>query len=299
MKKKTLTNFGIVLKPTSGNELHNVLVNLFSWARRKKKVLSFRECDQKKIQKILKPHEEKEVTYFADKNFTKSNDLIISLGGDGTLIGASRRADSKTPILGVNLGRLGFITQFNKSEFFDYLEAITSGKYQEIKLPLYSVMVKRKNKIVFKDYFFNDVVLAKADMARMIYLRGECNGKPLSRLAGDGVIVSSTMGSTAYSLAAGGPLVHPEVKALIYSPICPHSLLNRPMVIKESSKISFGVLPPYHPMSLTLDGQVGFNLENFDEIQVNHTRPKYVKFIENPDRSFFETIRDKFLLDRK
>lgn len=298
MSSKKVSKVGIALKPQALNEFYGLLPNLCQWLARRKIEISFREIDQERIQKIF---QRKEIRYEleAEKKFFSSNDLIISLGGDGTMIGVCRRNVGRTPILGINLGRLGFITPYNKTEFFDHLGDVVDGKFSSLLQPLYHVSVQRKNKVVFQEYFFNDAVLAKNDIARMVYLRVEADDSHVYNLASDGIIVSSTTGSTAYSLAAGGPIVHPEVKALVLSPICPHSLNHRPLVLPESSKLTIRMMPTYHSMGLTLDGQVGFQLEEHDIVTINHKKARRVPLIKNTHRDFFETLREKFTHGRR
>jgi NAD+ kinase len=289
---------GIALKPGATGEFLSVLPNLCQWLQRRKKEVIFRAQDQERVQKILQKRDLRPI-YLEDKEFFSQPDIMISLGGDGTMIGVCRRVSPRIPIFGINLGRLGFITPYSKNEFFDYLPQIIEGKFRTIAQPLYHVTVQRKGKTVFQQPFFNDAVLAKNDIARMIHLRVEASDEHVYNLAADGLIVSSTMGSTAYSLAAGGPLVHPEVAALVLAPICPHSLTYRPLVISPKSKITLRLLPPFHTVNLTLDGQVVFPIEETDLILINHKKAKRVSLIKNDSRSFFETLKEKFVHGRR
>jgi NAD+ kinase len=289
---------GIALKPGATGEFLSVLPNLCQWLQRRKKEVIFRSQDQERVQKILQKKELRPL-FLEDKEFFSQPDIMISLGGDGTMIGVCRRVSPRIPIFGINLGRLGFITPYSKNEFFDYLPQIIDGKFRTIAQPLYHVTVQRKGKTVFQQPFFNDAVLAKNDIARMIHLRVEASDEHVYNLAADGLIVSSTMGSTAYSLAAGGPLVHPEVSALVLAPICPHSLTYRPLVISPKSKITLRLLPPFHTVNLTLDGQVVFPIEETDLILINHKKAKRVSLIKNDSRSFFETLKEKFVHGRR
>jgi NAD+ kinase len=293
-KLSSFQSVGIVLKPNALNDFYGILPNLCTWVSKRKAEVIFRSSDKERVLKIFSRKDVK-FTFVDDDEFFNKLDLIISLGGDGTLIGLCRRINSKTPVLGINLGRLGFITPFNKNEFYDHLDRIFAKKFKITKQPLYLVEVIRKGKLVFKDYFFNDIVIAKNDIARMISLRVESNGEHVYNMSADGLIVSSTVGSTAYSLAAGGPLVHPEVGALLITPICPHSLTFRPLVIPLKSKITLKVQPPYHKVSITLDGQQFFSIEEHDTVKINHKTTKKVSLIENPERNFFETLKDKFV----
>jgi NAD+ kinase len=299
MKKTSLKNIGITLKPNSTPEFYNILPNLCAWLLRRKKQVIFREEDKERVKKFFKQRSIDDLQFWSARSFHGEVDLMLSLGGDGTLIGVCRRINSKIPVLGINLGRLGFITEFNKNEYFDHLATIMEGKFEVTQKPLYSVSVVKKNAVLFKDYFFNDAVLAKTDIARMIYLRAEMDDEHVYNLAGDGIIVSSPMGSTAYSMAAGGPIVHPDLKGLILTPICPHSLIHRPFVIPDNYPIKLKVLPPHHSVTLTLDGQVAINIDEHDEVLINTGKVKKVSLIKNPAKQYFETIREKFIFAKR
>lgn len=299
MKKSTLTIVGITLKPNSTPEFYNILPNLCSWLIRRKRKVVFREEDKQRVLKFFKSKATDQLEFWDSNSFHNNVHLMFSLGGDGTLIGVCRRINSKIPVLGINLGRLGFITEFNKNEYFDRLSDILDGKYELTTRPLYHIAVIRKNVVHFKDYFFNDAVLAKNDIARMIYLRAELDSEHIYNISGDGIIISTPLGSTAYSMAAGGPIVHPEVKGLILTPICPHSLIHRPFVVPDSAPLQLTILPPHHSVTLTLDGQVALNVDDQDVIQINSAKVKKVSLIKNPDRSYFETIREKFIFSKR
>lgn len=295
MKKAAAKNIAITLKPNATPDFYHLLPNLCTWLVRRKRTVIFREEEKERINKFFKQKIPDSFEFWNAKRFHNDPDMMLSLGGDGTLIGVCRRINARIPVLGINLGRLGFITEFNKNEYFDLLGDVLEGKYELTQKNLYHVSIKRKGKIHFKDYFFNDAVLAKTDIARMIYLRAEMGDEHVYNLAGDGIIISSPMGSTAYSMAAGGPIVHPEVKAMILTPICPHSLNHRPFVVPDSSPFTLKVLPPHHAVTLTIDGQVAVGLDEQDEVVINGSRPKKVSLIKNPSRQFFQTIRDKFI----
>jgi len=299
MKKKIMKTIGITLKPNSTPEFYSILPNLCSWLIRRKRQVVFREEDRERVIKFFKQKSTDNLTFWNSKSFHNGVDVMLSLGGDGTLIGVCRRINPKIPVLGINLGRLGFITEFNKNEYFDGLGDILEGRYEVTNKPLCHVKVIRKNVVHFKDYFFNDAVLAKNDIARMIYLRAELGEEHIYNLAGDGIIVSSPMGSTAYSMAAGGPIVHPDVKGLVLTPICPHSLIHRPFVIPDTAPITLKILPPHHSVTLTLDGQVALNIDEQDLVVINSVKVKKISLIKNPERFYFETIRDKFINSKK
>lgn len=294
MKKPQIKKVGITLKPNSTPEFYSILPNLCSWLIRRKISVVFRNEDQQRVYKFFKDKPTSALSFWESDAFHKDVDLMLSLGGDGTLIGVCRRIHSRIPVLGINLGRLGFITEFNKNEYFDHLSDILQGNFTITQKPLFHVAVKRKGKVVFSDYFFNDAVVAKNDIARMTYLRVELGKEHIYNIAGDGMIISSPMGSTAYSMAAGGPIVHPEVRGLILSPICPHSLTHRPFVIPDKAPLTLKPLPPHHSLTLTVDGQVAFPVLENDEVIINNSKMKKVSLIHNPERLYFETIREKF-----
>jgi NAD+ kinase len=299
MKKNALKIVGITLKPNSTPEFYNILPNLCSWLLRRKRQIVFREEDKERVLKFFRTKSTDNLLFWNSRNFHNKVDIMFSLGGDGTLIGACRRINSKIPVLGINLGRLGFITEFNKNEYFDRLGGILDGSFEITIKPLCHVEVERKGETYFKDYFFNDAVLAKTDIARMIYLRAELAEEHIYNIAGDGIIISTPLGSTAYSMAAGGPIVHPDVRGLVLTPICPHSLIHRPFVIPDTAPIVLKILPPHHSVTLTLDGQVAINIDEQDIVRINNAKVKKVSLIKNPDRSYFETIREKFIVNKR
>jgi NAD+ kinase len=299
MKKNPVKIIGITLKPNATPDFYSILPNLCAWFQRRKRQVVFKIDDEARVKKFFRQKSTDNLQFWNSKDFHNKVDLMLSLGGDGTLLGVCRRIKPSIPVLGINLGRLGFITEFNKNEYFDRLADIIDGKFELISKPLVEVHAKRKGKVFFKDYFFNDAVIAKNDIARMIYLRAEMNDEHVYNISGDGIILSTPMGSTAYSMAAGGPIVHPDVRGLILTPICPHSLINRPFVIPDSCKINLKILPPYHSVTLTLDGQIAISIDEQDEISINSGRMKKVFLIKNPERYYFETIREKFINGKK
>lgn len=299
MKKSPLKTIGITLKPNSTPDFYAILPNLCAWFLRRKRQVVFRIDDEPRVKKFFRQKSTDALHFWSNKDFHSNVDLMLSLGGDGTLLGVCRRIKPSIPVLGINLGRLGFITEYNKNEYFDRLSDVIEGRFDLVAKPLVQVHVKRKGKTFFRDYFFNDAVIAKNDIARMIYLRAEMNEEHVYNISGDGIILSTPMGSTAYSMAAGGPIVHPDVKGLIMTPICPHSLINRPFVIPDNCPINLKLLPPYHSVTLTLDGQIAISIDEQDEVSINSGRMKKVYLIKNPERFYFETIREKFINGKK
>ncbi|MDO9182881.1 MAG: NAD(+)/NADH kinase [Bacteriovorax sp.] len=291
-----LKNISIVLKPKVNSEFESILPNLASWLLRRKKTISFLEKEKERIQKIFK-NDIKNLNFIAENDLHSDSDLIITMGGDGTLIGVCRNIKKNSPpIFGVNMGHLGFITEFAKAEFFDQLEATLKGDFKITQLCLYQVEVfsKRKDKPSFKGYFLNDVVVNNNQISRMLTLSVESEGEHIYNLAGDGLIISSPIGSTAYSLAAGGPIIHPLVNAITLTPICAHSLTHRPLVIPDHSNVVIKAARADESIKLTLDGQQQVTLGSNDLIRVTKKKTKIVRLVKNPNRTYFRTLKDKF-----
>lgn len=293
--KSEFERITIVLKPNAVKEYYNLLPNLASWLQRRKKTIQFLAQDEARVQKIFQNKSKKLFSYIdATKCFRKS-DLIITLGGDGTLIGTARLAGrSKTPIFGVNLGHLGFITEFSKNEFYEELDKIFRGDLTVIPVPLITAEVVGKDKATIKEIFLNDAVVSKYEMSRMLGLALTINDEHVYNFSGDGIIISSALGSTAYSLAAGGPIMHPQVRALIVTPICPHSLSYRPMVVPETYDIQIQVNSAHDQVTLTLDGQRAVQISQTDKLFIKKDPKNVVYLVKNPQRYYFHTLKEKF-----
>jgi NAD+ kinase len=194
------------------------------------------------------------------------------------------------------MGHLGFITEFSKAEFFEQLESTLKGNFELTELSLFQVEVshKRDEKPFFKSYFLNDAVVNNNQVSRMLKLSVESVGEHIYNLAGDGLIISSPIGSTAYSLAAGGPIIHPSVNAMTLTPICAHSLTHRPLVIPDNSNVVVKAARPDDSLKLTLDGQEAIVVEAADFIKITKRKSVVAKLIKNPERTYFRTLKEKF-----
>ncbi|WP_127715313.1 NAD(+)/NADH kinase [Halobacteriovorax sp. HLS] len=287
-----IKNVGILLKPRNVLEFTTIIPNITEWLIRRKKTVTFLSTEHNRIQKYFKTIP-KQVSFEDHSEFHKL-DLIITLGGDGTLIGISRKCQKKSPpIFGINMGRLGFITEFSKVEYFDELAKTLKGNYEISKLQLYKVEVSRKNKSIFKANFINDVVINKNNISRMFSLTAESDSELIYNVSGDGLIISTPIGSTAYSLAAGGPIIHPEVNALVLTPICPHSLNHRPLVIPDNKSIDIKFPIQEDHLTLTIDGQEACDIDKGCIVTISKVKNSYAKFIKNPDRTYFHTLKEK------
>ena len=220
-------------------------------------------------------------------------DLLIVLGGDGTLLSAVRFLQGeRVPILGVNLGGLGFLTEITLEELYPVLERTLEGKIETEKRMKLSATVIRHGKKEGEYTVLNDVVISKTVLARIIHLRNSINGVYVTTYRGDGVIISTPTGSTAYSLAAGGPIVHPSMDSVLITPICPHTLTNRPLLIPERATVEFTLETEESDVRLTLDGQVSYALLPFDRVVITKAE-SHVFFIKSPFKDYFEILRTK------
>ncbi len=216
-------------------------------------------------------------------------DLVVVLGGDGTLISVARAAAAAgVPVMGVNLGRLGFLTEVPVGEARRTLEALLAGESGIVGLRRF-LQVRRRRTV---HHCLNDVVINKGAPARMIQIAVRIDGREVAVLKGDGLVVSTPTGSTAYSLSAGGPVVQPLVPALILSPICPHALTFRPMVVAADSVIGLRLLTDGEEVYMSLDGQRGALLEEGDEVTVRAS-PLELKLVSSPARGYFDLVKEK------
>ena len=221
------------------------------------------------------------------------SDLILVLGGDGTLLAAARNVEShNVPILAVNLGSLGFLTAVTVGELYDSLELVLDGKHQIDCRKMLQVQVIRAGNVAGTYQALNDAVLNKAAIARILDFEAYVDGRFLTLFKADGVIISTPTGSTAYSLAAGGPIIYPSVEAFIVTPICPHTLTNRPVVVPDRSRIEIVIKGEAESVFLTVDGQVGLSLHHEDRI-VCDLSPSRINLVRPPHKEFFEVLRSK------
>jgi NAD+ kinase len=220
-------------------------------------------------------------------------DLLIVLGGDGTLLSAARALKGhKVPILAVNLGGLGFLTSVTRDELYPLLERVVRGEHHISERMMLNAETIRAGVTTEQQIALNDAVINKAALARMLDFDVYVDGAQIGRYRADGLIVATPTGSTAYSLAAGGPIVHPHLDAFVITPICPHMLTNRPLVIPDTSRVEIDIAAAEEPVYLTMDGQVGFQLEPKDRVAISKSVSR-VYFVQSPQKSYFEVLRSK------
>jgi NAD+ kinase len=220
-------------------------------------------------------------------------DLLIVLGGDGTLLAAARLLNGRqVPILPVNLGGLGFLTSVTLDDLYPVLEQAITGQARYSERVMLESRVMREGKIFHCARALNDAVLNKAALARIIDLELRVNGEFVTNYKSDGLIVATPTGSTAYSLSAGGPIIYPIVSAFVITPICPHTLTNRPLVIPDSAKIEIGFAAGEAPIYLTLDGQVGVEMHADDVVSLA-AAPERLRLVRPKEKTYFSVLRDK------
>ena len=222
-------------------------------------------------------------------------DLVLVLGGDGTLIhAAGLLAGRPVPILGVNMGSLGFMTEVPQSELYQAIEHVLSGKAecsQRMKLRVHLHRAGAGEEKAIDREVLNDVVIAKGTLSRMAEFQATCSGEYVTTYKADGIIVATPTGSTAYSLAANGPILFPSMRGVILAPICPHMLTQRPIVLPDDRMVEI-VLASDSEVFLTLDGQTGIGIGRGDRVQIKQSHNR-VLLVANPHMGYFGILRTK------
>ncbi len=279
---------GVVVKPNH-KEAWQTACELSAW------------LEQRGIDLIGKPHEEMEK--FGAKNclieavetekFQQQADLIVVLGGDGTMISTARlTGDREILVLGINYGSLGYLTEFRIEEMFDALTAILEGNYEIDRRVMLDVEHARDGETLAKGRVLNDVVINKAALARIIEVEVELNNLFVNSYRADGLIVSTPTGSTAYSLSAGGPILYPSMNALVLTPICPFTLTNRPIVVPDNYLIEIKLKNENEGVVLTLDGQIGYQMKTGDTVSIRKSTTNF-NLVRPPNRNYFDVLRNK------
>jgi NAD+ kinase len=221
------------------------------------------------------------------------SDALVVLGGDGTLLAATHLLERPVPMLGVNFGSLGFLTEITLPELYPTLEGVLDGTYRYEERRMLRAVVKSPQQEDAVGDVLNDVVITKAALSRIIELDVSVDGMFVSAFRADGLIISSPTGSTAYNLAAGGPILHPGLPAVVLTPICPHMLTNRPLVVSDDAKVEVHLRAGREgEVHITFDGQRGFSLRRDDLVVVTRS-PRTIRLVKAPSRDFYEVLRTK------
>jgi NAD+ kinase len=218
---------------------------------------------------------------------------IVVLGGDGTLLSVARHyASLEIPILGVNVGGLGFLTEISLDELYPTMEHVLAGKYAVEERMMLTARLCRQGELCWEKHLLNDAVINKGALARIVELATWIDGEYLTTYRADGLIVSTPTGSTAYTLSAGGPIVYPTLRHIILIPICPFTLSNRPIILPDTVTVTVTFEEEVQDAYLTLDGQEGQALQREDRVEMR-VAPQNLKLILSPHRSYFEILRTK------
>jgi len=220
-------------------------------------------------------------------------DLLITFGGDGTLLSVARHAPEHVPVIGVNMGTLGFLTEIRVEEFTHVLERVLEGDYNVEPRVTFNVQVSGPGRENVQFRVLNDAAINKSALARIIEMKVSVAGLFVSTFRGDGLIIATPTGSTAYNLSAGGPIIYPTMGAVVITPICPHMLTNRPIVLPDELDIEVRLATPdQKDIFLTLDGQEGFELHETDRVCIRKSDER-VLMVQSPDKNYFDVLRSK------
>jgi len=274
---------GIIAKPKA-EVAKKVIAELLSWLKEKKIEVIFDNQTAALAEGVT--GESREI-------LANKADLIIVLGGDGTLLNVAHSIKgSKTPILAVNLGSMGFLTEVSLNDLYPMLTKVFEGEYRlDPRMMLYSRLFRHSEEML-SYHVLNDVVINKSALARIIDIEVRIDGHLVTVFKSDGLIIATPTGSTAYSLAAGGPIIFPSMEAVIITPICPHSLTNRSLVVPPDSTIEATLKTTDEEVYLTLDGQEGLFLRPGDKIEIVKS-PHILYLIHSPRKNYFEVLRNK------
>jgi NAD+ kinase len=229
----------------------------------------------------------------SDESFDPTVDLVVVLGGDGTIIWTARLVGDHEPlVLGINYGSLGYLTEFRIEEMFPAVEAVLDGQYEVDRREMLQAEHRCDNEVVAAGRVLNDVVINKAALARIIEIKVHLNGQFVNSFRADGLIVATPTGSTAYNLSAGGPIVYPSMNAIVVTPICPFTLTNRPIVIPDTAEIELQLLHENEGVVLTLDGQTGYPMKAGDTVVIRKSGTTF-NLVRPPNRNYFDVLRNK------
>jgi NAD+ kinase len=237
----------------------------------------------------------KGITASLEPEAASSADLTVVVGGDGTLLAAARLlGDRQVPIVAINYGGLGFLTEVTRDEMYGAFESVLSGHFVTQERMMMDIRLLRENQASASYRALNDVVITKArgTISRMIELEAHVDGQYLSCFRADGLIVATPTGSTAYNLSAGGPIIFPTMSAMVVTPICSHTLTNRPIVLSETVKIGIVLRSAHDDVYVTVDGQVGLQLQMDDHLAIEKSNVT-VKLVAPADKNYFDVLRGK------
>jgi len=285
----SIKRIGIVLKPHQPQALKTICELVVWLAERGITLVGSPDLERERIE-----HETGcAVPQVEHDNLAAEVDLMLVLGGDGTMIATARMiGDQEVPVLGVNYGGLGYLAEFRIEELYTALESILAGNYRLDRRVMLAVEHSRGDDSPNTYRVLNDVVINKSALARIIEIEAYLNSQFVNSFRADGLIVSTPTGSTAYNLSAGGPVIFPSMNAVVITPICPFTLSNRPIVVPDDAEIELLLKTDKEDVTLTLDGQVGFPLKVADHVRIRKSRTTF-NLIQPSNRNYFDVLRDK------
>jgi NAD+ kinase len=282
-----VSQVGILARPDLG-EAGPTLRDLIRWLRERGVGVCLEERTARLVQDLAAT-----CAVASGKEVVQQADALVVLGGDGTLLAASHVVQKPIPVLGVNFGSLGFLTEITLPELYPALEGVLAGTYRYEERRMLHAEVRRGGKAQSAGDVLNDVVVTKAAFSRIIELDVAVDGAFVSSFRADGLLVSSPTGSTAYNLAAGGPIIHPTLAAVVLTPICPHMLSHRPLVVSDGVTIEVSLRDARDgDVQIMLDGQQGFPLAPKDTVTVTRSAHA-IRLVKAPERDYFEVLRTK------
>lgn len=289
MSESTIRRVGVMIKPQHADAL-KTLCELVKWLNAHDITLAIEPLAER-------DYIEKEtgcsIQTIERGELAKQVDLLVVLGGDGTMLAAGRMIDERDiPVMGVNLGRLGYLAEFNVGEIFPALELILAGDYRVDKRVMLNVELLRDGEKIATGRVLNDVVINKAALARIIEIEAHFDNLYVNSFRADGLIVSTPTGSTAYNLSAGGPIVFPSMNAVVVTPICPFTMSNRPIVIPDRATIELCLKTSNEEVIMTLDGQIGFPLRAEDKVLICKSGTTF-NIVQPTSKNYFDVLRDK------
>ena len=288
MSGKEIKTVGVVVKPNH-DEAWTTACELSEWLRERGIAL----VGEPRTQQESFDAEECGMKAVDDDTFAAEADLMVVLGGDGTMISTARLVgDSDTLVLGINYGSLGYLTDFRIEEMFPALEAIFRGEYEVDRRVMLHAEHWRGDEMLATGRVLNDVVINKTALARIIEIDVSLNDLFVNSFRADGLIVSTPTGSTAYNLSAGGPIIFPSMNAIVLTPICPFTLTNRPIVIPDDARIELKLEKENEGVALTLDGQIGYTMNARDRVVIRKSRTTF-NLVQPPNRNYFDVLRNK------
>jgi NAD+ kinase len=289
MTTSSIKRIGIVLKPHQPDALKTMCELTIWFAERGISLIGGPEIERERIEQQTGCA----VEQVEPGKIAACADLILVLGGDGTMIAAARlMGDAEVPVLGVNYGGLGYLAEFRIEEVYEALESILAGNYRLDKRVMLAVELMRGDQTVTRNRVLNDVVINKSALARIIEIEAYLNQQFVNSFRADGLIVSTPTGSTAYNLSAGGPVIFPSMNAVVITPICPFTLSNRPIVVPDDAVIELCLKTEQEDVALTLDGQVGFPLKVEDRVVIHKSQTTF-NLVQPTNRNYFDVLRDK------